>query len=537
MSQNNNKSRIKRLDFQHKFTRIYLFIMFTIFPLVTRINLDKEFPFFNFSRGYYSIRHEKYYFFLAISGLAVFLVAALFILYENHPVDYIKTKYGAKFYKRFSVTDWAVIAFLVVSIISTLLSTNKNVAFFGEPNGRNNGLLLIGFYVMTYFMITRCFEHKEYIFIGLSIGCGIAFLLGVLNEFYIDPLKMFSTFTSEGDILKFISTLGNKNIFSSFICVTLPIIFAMSVVTEKRLNRIVYIISSCLGFMAVVACDSDSVIIGVGAFIAVSFIFFVRDVVKLKRYFLTLSFVFLSLIALRFFSYFLKDVYKPLGTFSNLLLYSGFKEALFAICIVTFFVLYLYNKNEPNKVFSKSVQIVFIVLFGIGILSVFGAFLYYSVFDTESRIGELENILRFNDKWGTHRGYMWIRSFWIFGDASFLKKLFGSGPDTFYFVFEPYFEEMKQYGDSSTNAAHNEYLNYLITLGITGLCAYLTMIVSSVTRAIKSAVKNPMSLVFVLAVIGYATQSLVNIAQPITTPLFIIMVALCEASARNNLDS
>ena len=34
------------------------------------------------------------------------------------------------------------------------------------------------------------------------------------------------------------------------------------------------------------------------------------------------------------------------------------------------------------------------------------------------------------------------------------------------------------------------------------------------------------------AVIGYAVQAVVNIAVPISTPLFIIFVSLCDAMAR-----
>ena len=127
---------------------------------------------------------------------------------------------------------------------------------------------------------------------------------------------------------------------------------------------------------------------------------------------------------------------------------------------------------------------------------------------------------------------MWIRSLWIFGDASFLEKLFGTGPDTFYFAFSPYFSGLIKYGDSSTNAAHNEYLNYLITIGIAGLASYIAVVGGAVTKAVKTARKNPVAIVFASAVICYSVQAVVNISQPITTPLFIIFIALCEAVGR-----
>lgn len=38
--------------------------------------------------------------------------------------------------------------------------------------------------------------------------------------------------------------------------------------------------------------------------------------------------------------------------------------------------------------------------------------------------------------------------------------------------------------------AHNEYLHYLITVGITGLIAYLVFIISFIVRVIRKAGKN-----------------------------------------------
>lgn len=115
------------------------------------------------------------------------------------------------------------------------------------------------------------------------------------------------------------------------------------------------------------------------------------------------------------------------------------------------------------------------VVFGFCAVAMIGIMVYFSCIDTETDLGSFERIIRFNDIWGTHRGFMWIRSIWIFGDASFIEKLFGVGPDMFYSAFGPYFDDLSKYGDSSTNAAHNEYLNYLITIGITGLLSILPL--------------------------------------------------------------
>ena len=137
-----------------------------------------------------------------------------------------------------------------------------------------------------------------------------------------------------------------------------------------------------------------------------------------------------------------------------------------------------------------------------------GTVIYFTAIDTKTDLGELDRTLRFSDSWGTHRGFMWNKALEEFGKLSFVKKLFGTGPETFYYTFSPHFAELyDRFGDGSTDAAHNEYINYLLNIGIVGLAAYLTFAGSALVRV-------------------------VNIALPIATPLFFIFVALCEAGAR-----
>ena len=90
-----------------------------------------------------------------------------------------------------------------------------------------------------------------------------------------------------------------------------------------------------------------------------------------------------------------------------------------------------------------------------------------------------------------------------------------------------FFPDLAVYGDASTNAAHNEYLNYLVTVGILGTAAYITALVSTVVHAIRCGKTDLIAPVLCAAIIGYASQAVVSIAQPITTPLFILFVALC----------
>lgn len=506
----------------------YIIIMFTLFPLF-------------FTYKFYNIRHDKYYFFLILSGalaIAEFLLILSVKLDYSNPTDrqLQNAPPKSKWYKKLSFTDWSVLAFLAVNIISTLFSSNPVSAIYGESqnfpsSGRNSGLLLMIAYVGIYFLITRFFYYFEYIFTAFACASSLVFALAILNSFYIDPLEMFIGLSEEQSLI-FISTIGNKNLLSSYICIALPVAIAMAVYTEKTALRVLYLFVSGIGFSALMVADSDSGILGIGVFTVIYFIWYSRRIERLKRYFLTITVMLLSAKFLRLFSFIMNDKSKGMDAFQEIFVYAKISYIFLAAAGIITIALYFLDYKKPGIVLSKAVPIVLLCIFALIVTGIIFTVLYFSCIDTKTDLGKFTTILRFNDKWGTHRGFMWIRSMWIFNDASLMQKLFGTGPDTFFFAFSKYFSDLLKFGDSSTNAAHNEYINYLITIGITGLGTYLAAVVGTIARAVKYAKNNPLVIVCASAVICYSVQAIVNISQPITTPLFIIFMALCEAVSR-----
>lgn len=114
---------------------------------------------------------------------------------------------------------------------------------------------------------------------------------------------MFASLTDEQTITNFTSTIGNKNLMSSFICIVMPVTFAFSVISKNRNHRIVYHISSAFGYMALMTADSYSGILGLGTVFAVLLIWFSRSIARLKRFFLATTIMLLSGKILRLFSF------------------------------------------------------------------------------------------------------------------------------------------------------------------------------------------------------------------------------------------
>jgi hypothetical protein len=355
----------------------------------------------------------------------------------------------------------------------------------------------------------------------------------VLNFFSLDPLKML-TELSAADKKIFFSTIGNKNLLSGYLCITLPVLTILFVEEQRKWLRILCLICLSPGFAALMAADSDSGILGLGLFVAVYLIWYIRHPGKLKRFLLVLTVMLLSARLLRPMAAILPFPSKDMDHLQRLFVSKGIGIGLLLTTAAATVFLYLLDRKKPGLILPGAVPMALAAVFGSALLAVTGVMVFCTV-NKELPLQGIWRYFRLEDSWGTNRGFMWRRSMDIFREFSLWRKLFGSGPDTFYYVFEPYFPELPKFWITSTNAAHNEYLNYLITLGVLGLEAYGTALISSVVRCLRMAKQDPMAALFGAAVICYGAQALVSIAQPITTPLLILFLALSAGTGNKTV--
>ena len=69
------------------------------------------------------------------------------------------------------------------------------------------------------------------------------------------------------------------------------------------------------------------------------------------------------------------------------------------------------------------------------------------------------------------------------------------------------------------DTAHNEYIQYLLTIGPIALLGYLVFLVGSCRIMVKAYRKNPYILACVTGVLCYGVQAIVNLNLPIVTPM------------------
>ena len=168
--------------------------------------------------------------------------------------------------------------------------------------------------------------------------------------------------------------------------------------------------------------------------------------------------------------------------------------------------------------------------------------LAYVLYDVNVRhtipvLEQYSQFLRFNDAWGTERGFIWkmgMNYFW--NKMPMLQRLFGYGPDGYFMLTNDHFKvEVEQAGMGLIDSIHNEYLNLLLTIGVLGLLGYLLLLKNifkvlgekegSVAGEDAKSV-NPLPFAVSLCFLAYLAQASINIAVPIVMPIVMIVTFL-----------
>ncbi len=499
---------------------IYTMIMLSAFPFYLR-------------KSYSTARTDKYHFFVVLTLITATVVITIYSVYLFN-----RYKRGTAFEfaeychrSKFNVVDISLFAFWLITFISTLCATlagGRFAVFFSGSSGRNMGLLTITMLVVSYFMISRLFCYKRGLFWLVLFGMAMMSIIAIVNYYYLDPLFLFEKYKSNANVIKnFTSTIGNKNYLSAMICVTLPLAMGLGIVTKDKITRALSYICVGIQFMALIVATSDGGFLGCFAGIMALFVLSTRDIKRLSRFFQCAGIIVLSSKILWLFDLLMKGNNKGYTSFSKIFVYDN---RLFILIPVLFGLAYYFSKlKDENGKISKTLFISAVSL-TLAVVLIFASLFIYFTSNTSVKVGEFTSFFRFDENWGTHRGFFWINAFEMFEDFSLREKLFGVGPDNFvepFLVFDK--ELIQKYNETHADAAHNVYINYIVTHGILGAAAYLTFIISALWGALRNAKRNPLAFAVAGAIVAYTFQDIVNIANPVNTPWLFILVAISQA--------
>ena len=87
------------------------------------------------------------------------------------------------------------------------------------------------------------------------------------------------------------------------------------------------------------------------------------------------------------------------------------------------------------------------------------------------------------------------------------------------------YDEMLEVTKRTYDNSHNELLQYLVTTGLIGMVSYIGLFITGMKYLIKNLEDNPAVAACLAAAAGYWVQGIVYLNQPITTPLYFVMMA------------
>ena len=161
-----------------------------------------------------------------------------------------------------SAADWGMGAFAVLAAASTILSDNAFSALTGDE-GRLCGLVFILALAAMHVIVSRAQNADAWAAGGLLISGSLCALLGVLNFFKIDPFGFYPRLNQKS-VDGFISTIGNVDFFSAFLCLFLPAAVA-AFMRGGRWARRLSVFPILLGTGAVIAARADGALIALAS--------------------------------------------------------------------------------------------------------------------------------------------------------------------------------------------------------------------------------------------------------------------------------
>ncbi|MBQ8318406.1 MAG: O-antigen ligase family protein [Lachnospiraceae bacterium] len=497
---------------------VYTLAMFCIYPVIV-------------DNAYFNITITKTNFFLGAGK--VFLVAFIVAVFADmiiHETFDIEDKFFIDDSRRFFMKPgfWMEL-FILANVMAWYMDDCSKQAISGE-NARYMGLemyLIIG---VVFLCIARISDISKISIVAFAFVTAYTYVVGIVQHLEID-VQYWSTGRqsvfefmhyrerlSDNQFDIYMSTFGNINIFSSFIVISLCLFLGLFIFTDVLYLKLVAGTVVVLGGTSLMIANSDSGYIGVaGAVFALLLISYNAE--RIRHFIVSLILLACGNLLVVWLNNYAVREYDKRGGFAQ-----AFDRLDFALVIILalgllyVLVRYLgtkYNSKlkEANK--KKVTGFISVATAVVGLVTI--------VAGNAMGIG----IFTFNDKWGTYRGFVWSRAWNIFCDAPIINKLFGYGNESFgTYMNAYYYEDMKEIVGRLYDNAHNELLQYLITLGIFGVIAYVGLFLSSVIYMLKYGKQNYMVYAFLVATVGYFVQSLINLNQPITTPLYFVIMAL-----------
>lgn len=504
--------------------------------------------------SYFDILEAKYkwYYGSFLAMLAIVLVLSLVMLgidFKEFGGDHAKELFSAlkpaNWKKTFHPADAAVVVFWLAALISTFQSEYFYESFWGNE-GRYSGLFLMTLYVVMYFIVSRFWKFRGWMVHAFLLAGLIVCLIGITDYFQMDIFG-FRVRIKPSESAIFTSTIGNINTYTAFVALVMGAAAGMFVTTEKRMELIGSYVCLFVSFMAIIMGCSDNAYLALGALFAFMPLMLFRSRKGVTRYLVMVSTFATVIQCIDSINHKYEGIVLGLDSLFKIVAnLPGLMLLVLALWAVTIAVYVIFKRNaavgtEKNVQKQMADELppilrrVWIIFLAAAFIIIAFLVVDANVLGHGERYSSLANYLVFNDEWGTSRGYIWRKSMEAYGKFPLKHKLFGYGPDTFgILTTDKFFGDMINATGLVFDNAHNEYLQFLLTIGPIGLIAYWVFLVLSCRRMLHCTAGKKYTAACMFAVICYCFQAAVNLNLPITAPLLWGMLSMGSAAVRSS---
>lgn len=422
---------------------------------------------------------------------------------------------------------WKILlVYYIVIVLSTVTSDYLYESFWGNE-GRFTGLFLLSLYALTTVLIAKNWKSGPWILDIFCLGSLPVMIWGLTDFFNMDVFRFKAQYIADSAIRQFTSSIGNVNNYTAYVGIVLAVSAGLFCVTETLWKKIFYFAVLTLAFTALFTGQSDNAWISIGVIFAILPFRAFRTKKGVFSYLMVILAFLGAILWMRYISETVpvKNHGRIDGLIVHLIKIGGLKklfwmEAVF--CAIAGFFAYRAKTPEMPK----------------GMVRLWGAFIAlcaagfcFVLYDANcaghaERYAKLAQYLVFSDSWGTNRGIVWRISMHVYRELPFLKKLIGYGPETFGIVTYAYRGETIEYTTQYYDAAHNEYIQLLLTIGVLGVVSYIAFMLASIREMLKSAERRPYIFAIAAGCTAYLSQAIVNINLPIVAPILWLLIAL-----------
>lgn len=413
---------------------------------------------------------------------------------------------------------WALGAVTASGVVSTVLSLSPGASFWGL-GGYYGGCMMVLFTAAGYLAV-RAFAPQK-ILNGLTFCVGVTTalvtVLYVLNIFNIDLIGTYAD-TAVVERAQFFSTLGQKNFCSGFMAFALPLVFYAFLVARGPRHTVFYGIPAFFGGLALAVVDAEGLMLGVGV---------AALVLICQKNFTTRTLRRLAVIGAFFFfhagwmQYMRTHVYTQGGK-PMLAALGHVAQRGFVVCLVVWAALYFGLRGRELPLYRPGRVLAGGIVAGAAVLT-----LLANCVPGFPSLGRLDDVLIFNDNWGTYRGTAWRITVESWLAQPVWRKLLGVGPGMMHTAVADWAgagitDRMKTF-----YAAHNEYLELLLTTGAAGLAAWLWFVIAHLRRAAQNWLRPGVAPV-TLALISYLAHAVISIRVSMIFPEIMLLFALLQ---------